>query len=201
VQILNDNTCFAFFTKDDNVIIKHRGNRTNDFATKIFVKAGLQDDEFVLKLTSKTQNFHTIIRLDTNSYLLKDSADLADQIHRKPLQKKKMLRSFIVKKLGVYACNRFIQQDNFLTIEPIFSNLNVEQNSWIYHISGQQQTSVFLYKNKPLQELKINPHEENYFLVVLPQGEIGFAKIPILNGADMNKLKQNQRFSMTLFIL
>lgn len=157
-----------------------------------------KSDMFILELSQKYSSFPFKMvvkmtseeKLDTEEVYKIYQEKIGREIEKeekRQAQEAEILRTFQVKKFGIYNTDRLYKMGGeLLTFQASFDfqkELKVFNDIKVYLITGSRNTAVITYPEYEWQNFKFNPKENNQIIAVLPE-----QKIAVLSKEDFKKL-------------
>jgi hypothetical protein len=115
-----------------------------------------------------------------------------------------VLRSFQIKKFGIYNWDRFYKNDNVIKLVADFnfgSDLNGYNDISIFLISGQDQNTIIKYSKSDWDKFSFDPSSYNQMIAVLPENKIALYDQADFKNLNLDEIKKAHKFTFKMKIL
>lgn len=178
---------------------------------------------YQLNLHSPKKEFITYIYLDTSTAKLlqqkttalwqaiatmggeyrKEVQRKTEEINKRYEQETNLIRTFTVKKFGIYNCDR-----RFLIQEPVtfaasfdFGQTVEQNNSILFLITNVNGPALIRYYHSMIKEFRVDPKAPNQIVAILPKNKIAVVSKAQMAKVDWEKVKKDKKYTFKMKII
>lgn len=165
------------------------------------IPAELQTEGFLHKSFTQSKNLNEVIAKYEEA--VKQKSNSLRTLKAKKLEvKAKVLRSFKIKRFGMYGVHRIFKMPDNIFCKAEFDfgqgQAKLNEDFRVYLITGERGTAVVPYTQQSWQKFEFSPDMANKLIAILPHDRLGVMNKQEFAHIDIDKLDQQGQYTFRL---